>query len=119
MYPGPIHERHTRQILVAAAAVGGILGTFLGLFNDHKIKEIKHYLLNLSDQHNILTSIVHKRERELASFHAQLTALTNTVESLIMYNPTLVYAILQSNIKQMNRRIDILFQAFSNYNTSA
>jgi hypothetical protein len=28
-----------------------------------------------------------------------------------MHNPTLVYPILQSNIKQMNRRIDILFQA--------
>jgi hypothetical protein len=107
--PSTIHECHTRQIFVAAAAVCGILGTFLGLFNDHKIKEIKHDLLNLSDQHNILTSIVH--ERELASLHAELTALTNTVESLIMYNTTLIYAILQSNIKQMNKRIDILFQA--------
>jgi TolA-binding protein len=111
MYPGTIHVRHTRQILVAAAAVGGILGTFLGLFNDHEIKEIKHDLVHLEDQHNILTSIVQKHERELTSLHAELTALTNTVESLIMYNPTLVYAILQSNIKQMNRRIDILFQA--------
>jgi hypothetical protein len=33
MYPGTIHEHHTHQIFVAAAAVGGILGTFLGLFN--------------------------------------------------------------------------------------
>jgi hypothetical protein len=111
MYPGTIHERHTHQIFVAAAAIGGILGTFLGLFNDHKIKEIKHDLLNLSDQHNIITSIVKKHEHELASLHPELTALTNIVESLIMYNPTLVYAILQSNIKQMNRGIDILFQA--------
>ena len=52
MYPGTIHVRHTRQILVAAAAVGGILGTFLGLFNDHKITEIKHDLVHLEDQHN-------------------------------------------------------------------
>ena len=95
MYPGTIHVRHTRQILVAAAAVGGILGTFLGLFDDHEIKEIKHDLVHLEDQHNILTSIVQKHERELTALHSELTALTNTVESLIMYNPTLVYAILQ------------------------
>jgi hypothetical protein len=75
MYPGTINECHTCQIFVAAAAVGGILVTFLGLFNDHEIKEIKHDLLNLSDQQNILTSIVHKHERELASLHAKLTAL--------------------------------------------
>jgi hypothetical protein len=117
MYPVTIHERHTRQIFVAAAAVGGILGTFLGLFNDHEIKEIKHDLVNLADQHNILTSIVQKHKRELTSLHSELTALT--IESLIMYNPTLVYAILHSNIKQMNRRIDILFKLYSNSNTSA
>jgi hypothetical protein len=111
MYPGTIHERHTRQIFVAAAAVGGILGTFLGLFNDHEIKEIKHDLLILSDQHNILTSIVKKHKHELSSLHAELTSLTNAVESLIIYNPVLVYAILTYNIKQMNKRIDILFQA--------
>jgi hypothetical protein len=71
MYPGTIHKRHTRQIFVAAAAVGGILGTFLGLFYDHEIKEIKHDLVHLADQHNILNSIVQKHERELTSLHSE------------------------------------------------
>ncbi len=109
--PGTIHEHHTRQIFVATAAVGRILGTFLKLFNDHKIKEITHYLLNFSNQYNKLTSIVKKHKHEIATLHAELTSLTNVVESLIMYNPTLVYAILQSNINQMTKSSNILFQA--------
>jgi hypothetical protein len=51
-----------------------------GLFNNKEIKDIQHDLLNLSDQHNILTSIVKKHEHELSTLHAELTSLTNTVE---------------------------------------
>jgi hypothetical protein len=116
--PGTIHERHTRQIFVATAAVGRILGTFLGLFNDHKIKEITHYLLNFSNQYNKLTSIVKKHKHEIATLQAELTSLTNAVESLIMYNPTLVYAILQSNINQMTKSIYIFFKPFNSFNIS-
>jgi len=77
-YPGTMHVHH-RQVFAAIAAVGGILGTFLGIFNDHKIKEIKNGLFNLSDQQNILTSIVNKHEHELSTLHAQLASLTNGV----------------------------------------
>ncbi len=77
-YPGTMHVHHC-QVFAAIAAVGRILGTFLGIFNDHKIKEIKNDLFNLSDQQNILTSIVNKHEHELSTLHAQLASLTNVV----------------------------------------
>jgi hypothetical protein len=103
------HDRHKRQIFVAAAAAGAILGTFLGLFNSKEISDIKHDLLKLSDQHNILTSIVNKHEHELASLHTELKSLTDSAELLIMYNPALIYAILHKTVTAMNRRIYILF----------
>jgi len=111
--PLPYHStmpiRHTRQVFVAAAAVGGILGTFLGLFNNHEIDAIQHDLLNLSDQHNILDSVVQKHEHELATLHSELTTLTNTVETLIMYNPSLVYAILENSLDAVIDRIAVLY----------
>jgi hypothetical protein len=67
---------HHRQVFAAISAVGGILGTFLGIFNNPKIKEIENDLFNLSDQQNILTSIVNKHEHELSTLHAQLASLT-------------------------------------------
>jgi hypothetical protein len=103
----PIH--HRRQIFVAAATVGSILGTFLGLFNSKEIQDIKHDLLKLSDQHNILTSIVQKHEHELATLYTELKSLADSVELLIMYNPALIYAILHETVTAMNRRISILF----------
>jgi hypothetical protein len=115
MYNIPVHTsgtipiRHKRQIFVAAAAAGAILGTFLGLFNSKEISDKKHNLLKLSDQHNILTSIVNKHEHELATLHSELKSLTNSVELLIMYNPALIYAILRKTVTAMNNRISVLF----------
>lgn len=105
------HIRHTRQILAAAALATGVLGTFLGLFNNNEISEIQTNLLNLSDQHNILTNIVQKHEREIGTLHDQLTHLTSIVEQLILYNPALVYAILDKTLHSIDDKITSLFDA--------
>ena len=106
----PYHSTHPirgkRQILAAAALATGVLGTFLGLFNNNEINEIKTQLLNLNDQHNILTKIVQKHEHELLTLHDQLQHLTTVVETLLMYNPTLVYAVFQKNIHKIRRKLD-------------
>ena len=101
--------RHTRQIFAAVTFATGVLGTFLGLFNRREIDGIQNNLLTLTDQHNILTSVVRKHEHELATLNDQLQHLTNTVEALIMYNPALVYAILDDTIITIKDKITSLF----------
>ena len=105
--PPPLH-RVSRQVLAAVALVSGVLGTFLGLFDHKEINDIQNNLLQLSDQHKILTSVVRKHEHEIQTLHDQLTQLTNTVEALIMYNPTLVYAILNQNLNLVKDKMSSL-----------
>ena len=41
--------RHTRQVVATVALVSGVLGTFLGLFNNREINDIQNNLLTLTD----------------------------------------------------------------------
>jgi hypothetical protein len=43
-------SRSKHQLLVAAAAFSGVLGTFFGLYNFFEIHKIQSKLSNLSDQ---------------------------------------------------------------------
>jgi hypothetical protein len=54
-------SRSKRQLLVAAAAFSGVLGTFFGLYNSFKIHKIQSDILNLSDQHNLLVLLMLSR----------------------------------------------------------
>ena len=102
-------SRHTRQVVAAVALVSGVLGTFLGLFNNREVDDIQNNLLTLTDQHNILTTVVKKHEHELSDLHSQLSHLTNTVEALILYNPSLVYALLEDTVISIKDKIESLF----------
>ncbi len=93
---------------MAAAAVVGLLCTFIGLFNNKEITDIEHDLLKLSDQQNILTFIVQKHKHELLSVHSELNSLAGYVETLIMYNLALIYAILHKTVTAMNDCITVL-----------
>ena len=105
----PPPPRHKRQILAAIGLATGVLGTFLGLFNKAEITEIQTQLLNLQDQQHIVTTIVEKHEHELATLHDELIHLTSIVETLIMYNPALVYATLDATVLLITEKLDSLF----------
>jgi hypothetical protein len=72
-------SRSKRQLLVAAAAFSGVLGTFFGLYNLFKIHKIQSDILNLSDQHNLLVNVVKKHEQQIHELAAELNHLTDVV----------------------------------------
>jgi hypothetical protein len=72
-------SRSKRQLLVAAAAFSGVLGTFFGLYNSFEIHKIQKDILNLSDQHNLLVGIVKKHEHQIHELADDLNHLTDII----------------------------------------
>jgi len=81
----PDMHRQKRQIL---AAIGGILGTNLGIFNQQEIHNIMNHGSTLETNQNLVINVAH--------FSNELDHLANVVNSLIAFNPALVYARLQA-----------------------
>jgi hypothetical protein len=104
-------SRSRRQLLVAAAAFSGVLGTFFGLYNSFEISRIQKDILNLSDQHNLLVGIVKKHEHQIHELADDLDHLTEIIRLLITYNPALVYAKFEHNVRIIEDRLSVLFDA--------
>jgi phosphopantetheine adenylyltransferase len=102
-------SRPKRQLLAGAGFLSGVVGTFLGLYNTYELHKIQKQLLHYADQQNLLTNIALKHEHILQELNKDLTHLTDIVQTLIMYNPALVYAKLEQNVKLIEDRITILF----------
>jgi hypothetical protein len=102
-------SRAKRQLLVAAAAFSGVLGTFFGLYNSFEISKIQKDILNLSDQHNLLVGIVKKHEHQIHELADDLDHLTEIIRLLITYNPALVYAKFEHNVRIIEDRLSVLF----------
>jgi hypothetical protein len=104
-------SRSKRQLLVAAAAFSGVLGTFFGLYNSFEISKIQKDILNLSDQHNLLVGIVKKHEHQIHELANDLNHLTEIIRLLITYNSALVYAKFEHNVRIIEDRLSVLFDA--------
>jgi hypothetical protein len=109
--------RHKRQLLAGAALLSGVVGTFFGLYNTYEIHNIQKQLLHITDQQNLLTSITQKHEHIIQELTKDLAHLTDIVQTLIMYNPALVYAKLEQNLKQIEDRLTILFNTLQQLQT--
>lgn len=103
--------RTKRQILAGIGAAAGVLGTFLGLFNEGEISNIRSQLGNVQANQNVLVHISHTHDQQIHLLHAELTHLTSIIKLLIKYNPALVYAKLESQLQIVQDRLKILQDA--------
>ena len=105
-------HRQKRQLLLAAAAITGAVGTFMGLFNHVEINAIKNHLNNLDNSNNMLVHIAKEHEHRIQHLVTDLSDLTNVIDKFFIYNPTLLQARLNRQISIITERIDILTDTF-------
>ncbi len=86
------------QILAGIAAAGGVLGTIFGLFNQLEMHSIQNHVSNLEASTNMLIHVQHKNQQQFKIITAEMAHLTTIIETLIQYNPALVYAKLMSQV---------------------
>jgi len=94
-------HRQKRQIFAAIGAIGGVLGTILGLFNQHEIHNIVNHVSKLETNQNLIIKVAHKNTKATEHFGNELDHLANVVNSRIAFNPALVYARLQAQLDDL------------------
>jgi len=76
-------HRQKRQILAAIGAIGGVLGTILGIFNQQEIHNILNHVSTLETNQNLIINVAHKNTKAIQHFGNVLDHLANVVNSLI------------------------------------
>jgi len=94
-------HRQKRQILAAICAIGGVLSTILGIFNQQEIHNIMNHVSTLETNQNLIIHVAHKNTKAIQHFGNELDHLANVVNSLIAFNPALVYARLQAQLDDL------------------
>ena len=101
-------ERSGRQFLMGLGAVGGVLGTIFGLFNQMEMHNIERHVSRLETSHNMLIQIAHKNTQNIHALTAEINHLDSIIETLIQFNPALVYAKLMSQVEDVADHLDAL-----------
>ncbi len=60
-----INTRQKRQILAAIGAIGGVLCTILGIFNQQEIHNILNHVSKLETNQNLLIRVAHKNAKSI------------------------------------------------------
>ena len=102
------HDRSPKQILAAVGAIGGVLGTIFGLFNQAEIHNIAKHVSHLEASQNMLIQVAHKNSQNLKQLNAEMTHLGSIIDTLIKFNPALVYAKLMAQVDDIADHLDAL-----------
>ena len=91
-------HRDPKQLLAAIGAIGGTLGTIFGLFNQVEMHHIENHVSKLEASQNMLIQVAHKNTQNLQTLNSEMTHLGTIIDTLIKFNPALVYAKLMSQV---------------------
>ena len=95
-----------KRAAIALPVVGiltGIVGTFLGFFNQAEINTLKERVSDIENKHNILVSVTNDHEILLQNLAKSMEHLTHFVDTLTRHNPTVLAAYI-------NEEIDFLYE---------
>ena len=101
-------NRDPKQILAAIGAIGGTLGTIFGLFNQIEMHNIENHVSKLEASQNMLIQVAHKNTQNLHTLNLEMTHLGTIIDTLIKFNPALVYAKLMSQVDDVADHLDTL-----------
>ncbi len=94
--------------------MGGVLGTIFGLFNQMEMHSIQNHVANLEASTNMLIHVQHKNQQQFKLLQNEMSHLESIIQTLIQYNPALVYAKLMAQVDdiadQMTALLDTVQQ---------
>ena len=90
----PLHNRNKRFIVesIATLAVGGVLGTFLGIFNAIELTTLRQSMVEMQDSHNLLVQTQRTQEHQITDLKSGINHLEEIFSIFIKNNPALLYA---------------------------
>jgi hypothetical protein len=89
-----LQKRDKRFIVetIATLAIGGVLGTFLGIFNAIELGTLRQSMIEMQDSHNLLVQIQKTQEHQITELKSGINHLEEIFSIFIKNNPALLYA---------------------------
>ena len=106
-----IRSRRKRFILQAFSLFNDVLGTFMGAFNAHEIRQLKKQFNSLSEGHNMLVRVTQQHDSDIKSLVMNIQDIAATIEILAEYNPALMMMKIEEQLDQFRNRVFVLTNA--------
>ena len=103
-------SRHKRFLLAAGLAIG-ILGTFMGIYNQYQITELQKQVSDIEHKHNMLVQITNQHEKLLHKISKNMETFLQLITAMQEYNPGLIYAHLNEHMEGFLDRLTIMERA--------
>ena len=103
-------SRHKRFLLAAGLAIG-ILGTFMGIYNQYQITELQKQVSDVEHKHNMLVQITNQHEKLLHKINKNMETFLQIITAMQEYNPGLIYAHLNEHMEGFLDRLTIVERA--------
>lgn len=94
------------RVPAIGSLLGGAFGTFLGLYNTHRINQLTHELQDVKQSHNQLVEVVVTHSNEISKLNGSLDELTDYVGRVHELNPTSIDQSLQIIETGLYRAVD-------------
>lgn len=89
----------------AIGALGGLLGTFLGMYNIAEIKQLQSQVGNLNEQTKLLMEISLKQEKAIQELLISIDNVNSALQGLIVHNPSVLQARLSHQISMFKKKV--------------
>jgi hypothetical protein len=100
------HSRVKRVApLVVFAAISGVLGTFLGMYNAWEISVLKNRLNEVSKNHNLLVQVTKKQEEQIHKITENMNAICSLIKLMVQHNPALISAQISAQLDLFQSRL--------------
>ena len=110
-----IHSRHKRAaplvIGAAVVAIGGILGTFMGIYNTWEIKLLKERLNESDKNHNLLVHVTQRQEEQIGRITENMNAIVTLIQLMTASNPALIAEQISAQISLLETRLTMATNA--------
>ncbi len=110
-----IHSRHKRlaPLVIGAAvvAIGGILGTFMGIYNTWEINKLKERLNESDKNHNLLVHVTQRQEEQIGRITENMNAICLLIQLMTASNPALIAEQISAQISLLETRLTMATNA--------
>ena len=91
--------------LLVFAAISGVLGTFLGMYNAYEISVLKQRLNEVGKNHNLLVQVTKQQEEQIHKITENMNAICSLIKLMIQHNPALISAQISAQLDLFQSRL--------------
>ena len=91
--------------VIALAAIAGVLGTFLGMYNTYEIQMLKARLNEMDKNHNLLVHVTQRQEEQIHRITENMNTICALIKLMTKINPALIAEQISAQLNLYESRV--------------